>query len=131
MEETKEEVKSINGKVLAFGLITIAAVLAVFCIIMAAAFFIVSNKYVDKSDRVIEQTETISTIQRALDRAEGRLYVYEAYLTNRNVDIMRQMIARFLKNTNKKSSKATIRDFEQFMGTGCSLCPDHEGIGGP
>ena len=41
-EEAKNvEVKSISGKVLAFGLITIASIIAILCIVMVIAFFIV------------------------------------------------------------------------------------------
>lgn len=129
--EEAQEVKVVNSRVLSFGLVTMAAFLLALFAVMTAAFFIVSNKYVDSSERSLEQSTEILTLQRALDRAEGKLYVYEAYLTNRNVDIMRQMIARFLKETRKRSTKATVRDLENFMGTGCTLCPDHEGIGGP
>ena len=129
--EEAQEIKVVNSRVLSFGLVTMAAFLLALFAVMTAAFFIMANKYVTSSERSLEQSTEILTLQRALDRADGKLTVYESYLTNRNIDIMRQMIARFLKTTNKRSSRATIKDLEDFMGTGCTLCPDHEGLGGP
>lgn len=127
--EKNEEVKSINGKVLAFGLITIAAVLAVFCMIMVVAFFVVAGKYVDKSNVVLEQSEVILTHQRSLNRAEGKLQVYEAYLVNRNIDIVRNLIKRYLKTNRKRSNAVTLDHFEMWLGLGgcTSVAPDYEG----
>jgi len=97
---------------------------------MVAAFFMMSNKYIDQSERSQEQSENIMTLQRALDRSDGKLQVYETYLVNRNIDIVKRLITRFLRVKKKRSTNATIRDFEEFLGMGCSVCPSYEGHGG-
>ncbi len=126
----KEEIKVIDSKVLAFSIGVVALLAIVVCVILSIAVHTASSLYIEKSQEVVQQEKTISTLQRALDYAGGKLDVYETYLTNRNIDIVRNLLAKFLKEGHKSSAKATIKQFEGWMGKGCSVCPDHVGTGG-
>lgn len=129
-KEENEEIKVIDSKVLAFSIGVVALLAIVVCVVLSVALHTASSLYIEKAEQVVEQAKTISVLQRALDRADGKLSVYETYLTNRNKDIVRNFIVKFLKKKSKSSSKATIRQFESWMGIGSVSCPEHVGIGG-
>jgi len=128
--QESNNVRVVNSSVLAFAIGVVALLAIIICSVLVVFLYTVSQRYIEKSEIALSQGQTIVTMQRALDRTEGRLQVYEAYLVNRNVDIVKSLIARYLKRENKYSSAATIKQFEDWMGIGCATCPSHEGLGG-
>ena len=130
MSTEPEKAVSVDNRVilLAIGVLAFFALGA--CTVLMVFYINASNRYTEQKEITLQQAETISTMQRSLDRAEGRLGVYETYLVNRNVDIVRNLIAKFLKDERKSSAKATVRQFEGWMGVGCAVCPDHTSVGG-
>lgn len=115
-EETKvEEIKVIDGKVFAFSIGVVALLAIVVCVVLVIALHSASSLYIEKAGEVVQQEKTISTLLRELDHSSGKLSVYENFLTNRNADIVRGLIAKFLRNEHKDSTKTTIKQFEGWM----------------
>jgi len=99
------------------------------CTTLMVFYHSASSRYHEQVGINQRQAQTHTTLQRSLDRADGKLQVYEAYLVNRNIDIVRNLIARFVKDERKDPAKATLKQFEVWLGIGCALCPSHEGVG--
>jgi len=126
-EMKKEEVKIIDSKVLNFSIGVVALLAIVICTILSIALHTATSLYIKKSQDVIQQEKTISILQRALDRAEGRLSVYDAFLIKRNIDTIRSLIAKFQRDKHVNLEKVTVHQFEQFVQ---KTYPEYIGVGG-
>jgi len=113
-----EEIKSVNDKVLAFGLAAVTLLVVVICGCLLVALYGMSSRYLEQSEISQNRQETIYTLQRALDNAEGKLYVYEAFINDKQERTMRKMITKYLRREKVKSTEATIEDFEKWIGIG-------------
>jgi DNA-binding transcriptional regulator of glucitol operon len=118
MNEEKEEIRSINGKVFAFGLTAITLLVVVICGCLLLALYSMSCHYLDQVKIAQDRQETIYTLRRALDRDEGKLYVYEAFLTDKQEQVVHKMITRYIRKEGIKSNEVTLNDFEKWMGIG-------------
>lgn len=114
----KEEVKSVDGKVLSFGLAAVMLLIVVICGCLVAGLFSVSSMYLEQSELAQDRQETIHTLRRALDRAEGKLAVYEEFIGDRREQIVQKLIVRYLKKERVKSTDVTLDDFEKWVGIG-------------
>ena len=114
----KEEIKSVSGKVLAFGMATTTLLVAIICGGLIIALFSMSSRYLHQAQLSQERQEVITTMQRALDRAEGKLAVYEEFLGNRREIIVRKMITQYLRKERMRSTDVTLSDFEKWAGIG-------------
>ncbi len=115
MEEKPEKVVSVDSRVILFAVGVLAFFAIAVCAVLMVFYLNAANQYADQREITLNQTETITTLTRSLERADGKLSVYEAFLVNRNSDIVRGLIARFLRNEHKDSTKTTIRQFEGWM----------------
>lgn len=93
----------------------VALLAIVVCVVLVIALHSASSLYIEKAEEVVRQEKTISTLLRELDHSSGKLSVYENFLINRNTDIVRGTIAKFLRNEHKDSTKVTIKQFEGWM----------------
>jgi len=114
----KEEIKSVNAKVLAFGLAAVTLLVVVICGCLVVALFSMSSRYVAQLEIAQERQEIIHTMQRALDRTEGKLSVYEEFISDRREDIVQKLIVKYLRKSKNKSNAVTLQDFENWMGVG-------------
>ena len=114
----QEEVKSISGNVLAFGLAAVTLLVVVICGCLLIALYSMSSRYLDQTAISQDRKDVIYTLQRALDRAEGRLSVYEEFLVDRREEIVQKLIVKYLRKEKTKSTDATLNDFEQWIGLG-------------
>lgn len=114
----KEEIKSVNGKILAFGMAAVTLLVVVICGCLLLALYDMSSKYLTQTEIAQERQETIYTLRRALDRAEGKLYVYEAFISDKQETTVRKMITKYIRKENIKSTEVTLHDFERWVGIG-------------
>ena len=119
--EKQEEIKSVNEKVLAFGIATVMLLVVVICGALVIFLYSVSTELTSSLDEQIElkneivsKQNVIARLQRALDRAEGRLGVYEDFLIGTQVTAFKRLVKRFLKQQQTKSSEVTLQAFEQW-----------------
>ena len=118
MANDQVEIKSVNGKVLAFGLAAVTLLVAVICGALVVALFGMSSRYLQQEELTREKQAVIYTMQRALDRAEGRLAVYDEFIGDRRQTIVRKLIVQFLRKTNVKSTDVNLNEFENWVGVG-------------
>lgn len=123
----KEETKSVNGKVLAFGIIAIGLVIACICGALMLLLYSSNNRYVESASNVIDCKSTLTTIQTELAEKNGKLLVYEEYLTDKRRDIIQKTIADYLLKEKVKTTEVTLEDFKNWMFG----VPRNGGIGGP
>jgi predicted DNA-binding protein YlxM (UPF0122 family) len=114
----KEEIKSVSGKVLAFGMAAVTLLVVVICGCLLIALYSMSSRYLEQIEIAQDRQQTISAMRRALDRAEGKLEVYEEFLNDRREEIVHKMIVKYLRREKVKSTDATLKDFEQWVGIG-------------
>lgn len=114
-EKVVSKVVSVDSRVilLAVGVLSFFAIAA--CAVLMIFYLHASNQYAEQKEITLNQTETITTLTRSLERSDGKLSVYEAFLVNRNSDIVRGIIAKFLRTERKDSTKTTLRQFEGWM----------------
>lgn len=127
MNEKPEKTVSVDNRVILFAVGVLSFFALGACAVLMVFYLSASDRYTEQKEITLKQSETISALHLALERAEGKLTVYETYLVNRNVDIVRSLVAKFLRDEHKKSSSATIKQFESWIGSGCAVCPDYEG----
>jgi hypothetical protein len=116
--EKTEEVKLVNGKVLAFGLAAVALIVVVICGALIIGLHGMSTRYISQLEISAERQEVIHSLTRALDRAEGKLAVYEEFIGNRREEITQKLIVKYLKKERIKSTDVTLNDFEKWVGMG-------------
>ena len=114
----KEEIKSVSGKVLAFGMASVTLLAVVICGCLVVALFSMSSRYIDQLEIVQEKKDRIHDLQRELDRANGKLYVYEEFIVDRRQEIVHKLIVKYLRKEKIKSTDATLHDFEDWVGVG-------------
>lgn len=124
----QEETKSVNSLVLSFGLGSLILVIAIVCGTMALFLYSMSIQLKDQSTRNVELTQTISVLQRALDRTEGRLGVYEDFLVGTQTGSLRKMVSKYLQETNSTSETVSLSSFENWAN---SKYTPKTGMGGP
>jgi hypothetical protein len=129
-KKDKEEIKSVNEKVLAFGIASLLLIMVGICAFLIFLYYQTAQKVIDKSEKIIEQNETISDLRRALDRTEGRLSVYEDFLIGDRITGIKKMIIRFLRSEKAKSDETTLEQFEEWIATRRNLYRTHD-MGGP
>jgi hypothetical protein len=123
----KEEVKSINGKVLAFGIIAVALVIACICGALMMMLFSANSRYVENANEVVECKSTMVAMQYELAEKKGRLDVYDEYLNDRRRDIIKKTIADYMKKENIKTTDVTLEEFKNWVFG----IPNPSGVGGP
>jgi len=114
----EEEIRSISGKVLAFGMAAITLLVVVICGCLILALYSTTSSYSEQVTISQNRQEVISTLQRALDRVEGKLYVYEEFITDRRKEVIHKAIVKYLTKENTKSTDVTLDDFERWVGIG-------------
>jgi len=114
----KEEIKSVSGRVLSFGLAAVTLLVVVICGCLVVALYGMSSRYFAQAEIAQERQATIHTMQRALDRAEGRLSVYEEFIGDRREEIVHKLIVKYLRREKIKSTDATLAAFEKWVGIG-------------
>jgi hypothetical protein len=130
MTEQKEEIRSVNEKVLTFGIMTVLVLLISMCAVLVFFLYSATSDLSRERERVIEEKHKIMELQasvydlrRALDKAYGKLSVYEDYLVGTQVSAFKKLVRRFLQNEQVKSDQVTLEQFESWVG-------DRVGIGG-
>ncbi len=117
-EDEKLEVKSVSSKTFAFGVVAIILVALVCSACLVLGLFSMSERYITQLEVSASRQDTILTLTRALDRAEGKLAVYEAFLTDRQEDIVEKLISRYLKKERTNSGNVTLEAFQRWVGIG-------------
>lgn len=72
-------------------------------------------------------TNTATTLQRALDRAEGKLSVYESYLAGTQASTVNSLVRKYLEQEKAKPENVTLAKFYKWL----SEQFPNSGIGGP
>lgn len=126
---------SVDGRVLAFGMIALLVMIVLICTTLILFLASAQSKLADAESRLLEQTNMINTVQRSMDRAEGRLGVYEDFLIGTQAGPVRRTIRKYLLSEKVRSDVATVIQFEQWLytkaGGGPPIMPTTElGIGG-
>ena len=117
-ENVETSVYNVNSKVLSFGIIVVLVLIIAICGGLLLALFSMSSRYFDQRELTAQNQETVYSLRRALDRAEGKLQVYEAFLVDRQEDIVQKLILRYLRKERVQSDGVTLRDFERWVGIG-------------
>jgi len=114
----KDEIKSISGKVLAFGMTTVLLMILVICGCLLLALYSMSSRYLTQMKIAQERQATVFALQRSLDHVHGKLAVYEEFITDRREDIVQKVIVKYLRNAQAKSTDVTLNEFEKWVGVG-------------
>jgi hypothetical protein len=117
-EHADEEIKSVSGKVLAFGLASVTLLAVVICGCLIVALFSMSSRYLDQVELAQERKEKIYGMQRELDLAHGKLYVYEEFISDRREEIVHKMIVKYLRKEKVRSTDTSLDEFEKWVGIG-------------
>jgi len=117
-DKAPEVVRSIDGRVLAFGFTAIILVLMGICGALVFGMFSLSTHYAAELKSSQGKQQTILVLQRALDRADGKLSVYEEFISDRREEIVEKLIVKFLRKERVKSDNVTLHDFERWVGIG-------------
>ena len=132
VEETAE-IKSVTSKILGFGIISLLAMILAICTVLLVMLSSASSQLYKAKETILEQTQTVNTLQRRLDNATGRLSVYEDFLIGTHSRSIRHLVRRYLLDTKVRSDETTLRDFEEWVytkgNTTTSVPTAH--IGGP
>jgi hypothetical protein len=121
MSDEQEKVYSLNSKFLSFGLAAIALIVVVICGGLIIGLYSMSTRYIDQLELAAERQKVIHSLTRALDRAEGKLLVYESYITDRREDSAKKLIVSYLRKTKSRSNQVTLADFEKWMDGGIGV----------
>jgi len=111
----KDEVKSVDRKVLAFGMAAVTLLAVAICVALMIALYAATDKYLLKEGQLAECRDTNHTVQRELDKMDGKLEVYEAYLSDRRSDMVRKVIANYIRVEKIKPEDATLANFQQWV----------------
>ena len=123
-----EEVKTVNNKVLAFGIISLLAMFLIITSVLLVFLFITTSKLYDAQDRILEQSELINDLQKSLHIVTGRVSVYENFLIGTQASSIRRLVRKFLKEEKVKSTETNLEEFENWVYTKYNR--SYEGMGG-
>jgi len=112
------DIRIVNSTTLAFGISVVMVLVVVICGVLVLGLYSMSSRYLDTLEVANQRQQEIHTLTRALDRAEGKLNVYEAYITDRSSDLVHKLIVKYLKKEKLKSDKVTLDVFERWVGRG-------------
>lgn len=132
-EEEKQVVKSITGRVLAFGVGCLLVMILLICAVLLIMLHNTSEQLIASKTKILEQATVLHDMERRLDTTAGRLSVYEDFLIGTQSGPLRQLVRRFLLEEKVRSDETTLRAFEEWVyakgnSPGGSR---HYGVGGP
>lgn len=111
----RKEERSVDRKIFSFGIAAIALLVVVICGGLVAALYGVSAQYSAEMQSNGECRQNVFDLRRALDRAEGRLDVYEGFLSDRRKDVMKKMINEYVAKTKINPADVTLDKFKEWM----------------
>ena len=115
-EET--EIRSISGKILAFGVCALIVTLIVACLTMGILLYFTSQRLLDEKSIVLDTREEVYDLRRENDRLSGRLSVYDDFLIGTQISALKQMVTRYLRHRHVKSDTVSLSEFEEWVYTG-------------
>lgn len=107
----------LNGKVLSVSFIGVCVTILIMMLVLTIALYKATNDYLDKMREVAKQEQMISTLQRALDRLEGKASVYERVFRSKEEEVTARMIMRFIQAEQKTAADLSLGDFEKWVLT--------------
>ena len=131
MKEDEEKIRSVNGHIFAVCSAMFMVVVCVICGFLVYMLYERSEQLLTERNKVIEQNEQIFDLRRSLDRAEGRLGVYEDFLVNNQTSSLKRIIEAYLRKKKSAPADVTLADFTNWMDTQRLSGAWKIGIGGP
>lgn len=124
--------KSADGRILAFGIATVILLVAVICGGLCYSLYEMTNKYLDSLAAATVCKEDGFQLRRALDHSEGKLGVYEEYLTDRRNDILKKALLEYVQRERVNPSEVSLDKFQQWiLASPSTASGGYNGMGGP
>ena len=131
MEEDTAKIKSIDGRMFAVCSAMFMIVVSIICGFLVYMLYERSDQLLEGKNRVIEQNEQIFDLRRSLDRAEGRLGVYEDFLVNNQMISLKHTIDSYLRKKKSTPTDTNLADFIAWIDSQKISATWKIGIGGP
>ena len=128
--DVEHDVKSITGKVLAFGVGCLLVMILLICTVLLTMLYSASEQLSMAKEKILDQTVVVSDMQRRLDVIGGRLSVYEDFLISTQSGPLRQLVRRFLLEEKVRSDETTLRTFEEWVYSKANSSGQPYGVGG-
>jgi len=131
MESDKEKVHNVNTHMFAVCAAMFMVVVCVICGFLVFMLYERSDQLLSERNKVIEQNEQIFDLRRSLDRAEGRLGVYEDFLVNNQTSSLKRIIEVYLRKKKTTPIDSNLADFTSWIDSQRVSGSWKIGIGGP
>jgi len=89
---------TVDGKVLTFGLFSLLIVALTLITALVVLLYDAHTTNTEQRERLIDKNQQIYDLRRSLDKAEGRLGVYDEFLLATQVDAAKRLATMFMRD---------------------------------
>lgn len=111
---------TVDSKVLTFGLFSLLALILVLVVSLVVLLYDAHTTNVEQRRCLVEKDQQIYDLRRSLDKAEGRLGVYDEFLLTTQVDTAKRLAAMFIRDRTE-TTPPSLEDFLSYISSSLRL----------